>query len=212
MRSIYKGYNSLPVFNFYEIIRSNNLAWFIKGYDDDPIELTEKETISYTELFHKIYEESLAYLGNVKSEQHFKKLAEIDSLETKIVRVSNTCKIIANIPLTSKWFVKFVDDLKEEGFKYTKPITTEEEKLTYFKYLESRLKGERNKLNIKKIQYKDVLPNEKKKKKPIDLVKNKIILEEILAPKSIDLRTMPLKEWDALCKRADEKVKQLKTK
>ena len=206
MHSIYKGYRDLPTFNFYEIIETSNLNWFKKGYDGEEIELTPDETESYLKRFHQIYEDRIAYLGDVKTEQYFKKLAEVNSLETKIFRITNTCKVIVQIPLKNEWFVKFVDDLKEEGFKYGKPIETEDERLSYFKWLESKLKGERNKLNLKRILYKDILVKEKQQAKT-DLVRDKVIIEEILAPKSIDLRIMPLQEWDVLCKRAEEKTK-----
>lgn len=205
MHLSYKGYRDLPVFNFYEILETNNLSWFKKNYDGEDDELSKEETEELIKRFHKIYEDRISYLGDANTEQYFRKLAEINSLEQKIYRVSNTCKIITQIPLKSKWFNKFIQDLKEEGIKFGKPIKTEEERLIYFKFLESKLRGERNRLKVKKIQYKDIL--EPKKKVKIDLVKDKVIIEEILAPKSINLRTTPLQEWDVICKRAEQKSK-----
>lgn len=205
MQLTYKGYRDIPVFNFYEILETNNLSWFKKDYDGEDDELSNEEISNLTDRFHNIYEDRIAYLGDANTEQHFRKLAEINSLEQKIYRISNTCKIITQIPFKSEWFDKFVQDLKDEGFKFGKPVKTEEDKVRYFKFLEQKIKGERNRLKLKKLQNKDILSPEKKVK--IDLVRDKVIIEEILSPKSINLRTTPLQEWDVLCKRAEQKSK-----
>lgn len=204
--NIYKGYSDLPTFNFYEIIETANLNWFFKDYNGEDVEMEQDVREGFTQKMYDIYDERIEYLGDVKTEMYFKKLAEIDALQTKYQRVIILCSTIVQIPLKNKYFIQYVDELKEEGFKFGKPVTTIEEKGIYFDFLDSKLKGLKNKLNIKKAQNKEFLVDTNKKR--ADLVRDKIILNEIIPNQIIDLRVTPIKEWDALCKRASEKTKK----
>ena len=205
----YLGYDTIPVYNFYKISESNDFRWFYKKYDGHNIEeLKDEALLLLAERFKQIFLDRIEYLDDVKTKEYYRKLIEVNNLEMKCYRLQNTFNTIKDIPFENEYFFKFVDDLKEEGLKFGK-IVIESQHEAYLKLMESKIKGWNTKLKALKIEYKDIL-NPEKSKHTFDLVKEKIILKEVLPEQDINTKITVLKEWDALVKRAGEKAKEHK--
>ena len=211
IKNTFLGYEDITVKNFYKISETSDLRWFYKDYEGiDRKELKDSENEELAGRFKQIFIDRIDYLDDYKTKEYYRKLIEVTNAKMKLYRMANTLKLINEITLKSEYFEQFVQDLKEEGLKYGKPVTTEEERTIYLKLMDSKVKGFKTKLAALKLEYKDVLePKEAAKK--FDLMREMIILQEILPEQRINVGKDPLKLWDGYKLRAEEKAKEQKS-
>jgi hypothetical protein len=204
----YRGFEDLPVYNFYQIISERDFRYFYKGYlKGNSLEISEDEELELVDRFQKVFDERVEYTNDTKTREYYRKLAEISDLEMKLFRIQNTFNVLIDIEFESEYFDKFVKDFEEEGYKYTTEIISKIEVPFYFKWLKGKIRGFRTKVKVKKSQYKDILtPPTRETGVKFDLMKEKILLEEILN-RSININKCSIKEWSALVIRASEKAK-----
>lgn len=209
MKNTFLGYEDIIVRNFYKISETSDFRYFFKDFDGvNNKELTNKENLTFADRFKQIFLDRIEYLDDYKTKEYYRKLNEVEILKMKVYRISQTVKTISEIPLKNKYFEKFVQDLKEEGLKFGKPIKTEAERIVYLKLMASKIKGFNTKLSALKLEYKDIFKPKKEQKQ--DLVKEMIVLQEIHPNQRIDINKMTLQHWDGLVKLAQEKNKENK--
>ena len=208
MKDTYLGYDDIAVKNFYKISETSDFNWFYKDFDgSEGKELKSDELETLGARFKQIFLDRIEYLDDHKTKEYYRKLIEVENVKMKLFRVSNTFNVMKDIPLDNEYFEQFVQDLKEEGFKYGEPVKTKEDRLSYLKLMSSKIKGYKTKLSALKIEYKDILePKEASKK--FDLMREMIILQEVLPEQRINISKDPLKLWDGYVRRAGEKAKQ----
>lgn len=203
----YLGYDSIPVYNFYKISETTDFRWFYKRYDGFNIkELEDAVLLDLAIRFKQIFVDRIEYLDDIKTKEYYRKLIEVSNTEMKYTRMQNTLNTLKEIPFKSEYFIKYVEDLKEDGLKFGEPVIESQQEV-YLKLMQSKVKGFKTKLGALKLEYKDVLEPKKEKVKQ-DLIKEKIVLKEVLPEQDIDIHKTTLKEWDALVKRAGEKAKE----
>lgn len=209
MTNTYLGYEDIVTRNFYKISETSDLRWFYKDFDgSEGKELKDEQTVELAARFKQIFLDRIDYLDDYKTKEYYRKLIEVENMRMKLYRVSNTFNLLKDIPFKNEYFQKFVQDLKEEGFKFGKDVKRNE-KTVYLKLMQSRVKGFKTKLSALKLEYKDILePKEAGKK--LDLTREMIILQEVLPEQRIDINKDPLKLWDGYVKRAGEKAKENK--
>ncbi len=208
MKNTYLGYEDIIVRNFYKISETGDLRWFYKDYEGiDGKELKDAQTVELGARFKQIFLDRIDYLDDYKTKEYYRKLIEVQNAKMKLYRLLNTLKLVKEIPLKNEYFQKFVQDLKEEGLKFGKPVKTNKDREIYLKLMESKVKGFKTKVSALKLEYKDVLEPEEASKK-FDLTNEMIILQEVLPEQRININKDPLKLWDAYAKRAKEKVKK----
>ncbi|MCB0743509.1 MAG: hypothetical protein KDC67_06370 [Ignavibacteriae bacterium] len=209
IQNTYKGYDDLPTHNFYEIASKGDLGWFFKDYDGDGKEIEQETKEILAKRFHSIYDERIAYTGNVNTEHYFKVANDIIKLENKLMRIENALMCFETMSIKSEFFQQYVDYFKEEGIM-SGEVKTEKEKESYITTIKNKKSGFRNKLKLLKFNNKDILDAFKdKSEKEVDILRLKILLEESLDLKyRLDLKTIPIKEFDALHKRAEQKRKK----
>ena len=210
MTNTYLGYEDITVKHFYKISETSDLRWFYKDYQGgESKELKDSDAKELAERFKKIFVDRIEYLDDYKTKEYYRKLIEVTNAKMKLYRITNTLKLINEIPLKSEYFDQFVQDLKEEGLKYGKPVTTEEDRIIYLNLIDVKIKGFKTKLSALKLEYKDILEPKQAAKK-FDLMAEMIILQEILPEQRINVNKTPLKLWDGYKKRAEDKSKEQK--
>ena len=210
MTDTYLGYDDIAVKNFYKISETSDFNWFYKDFQGvDGKDFEDKESIKFAERFKQIFLDRIEYLDDHKTREYYRKLTEVGNLEMKVYRIGNTLHTLKDIPLKNEYFQKFVDDLKQDGLKFGKPVKFKKDRIVYLKLMDSIVKGIRTKLSALKLEYKDILePKEASKK--FDLTREMIILQEVLPEQRINVNTDPLKLWDGYVKRAGEKAEENK--
>ncbi len=210
MTDTYLGYDDIAVKNFYKISETSDLNWFYKDYQGvNGKELKDKDSIELSLRFKQIFLDRIDYLDDHKTREYYRKLTEVGNLEMKVYRIGNTLHTLKDIPLKNEYFQKFVEDLKQDGLKFGKPVKFKKDRIVYLKLMDSIVKGIRTKLAALKLEYKDILePKEASKK--FDLTREMIILQEVLPEQRINVNTDPLKLWDGYVKRAGEKAEDNK--
>jgi hypothetical protein len=206
----YIGFDDLPVYNFYQIIEYSDVRWFYKTfYKGSELKISETQEKMLSDRFQDIFSERLEYSNDLKSLEFYRKYTELRSLEVKFYRIVNSFNVILDIYFDDISFGLFVNDFAKEGFIYDKQIRNENDRIKYILWLQKKIKGVKNKLNITRIRNADVLENKDVSQviSKFDLVKEKILLQEALGI-SINERKCSLKEWVALCMRAEEKARQ----
>ena len=210
MTNTFIGYDDIIVKNFYKISETSDFNWFFKEFEGvEGKKLTDKQNLTFAQRYKQIFLDRIEYLDDVKTKEYYRKLNEVEILKMKVYRLANTLTTLNDIPLNNEYFEKFVQDLKEEGLKFGKPVKTEAERKSYLKLMDSKVKGWKTKLSVLKLEYKDVL-EQKKEDKKFDLVKEMIVLQEALPEQRININKTPLKLWDGYIRRAGEKAAENK--
>lgn len=201
---LYRGFSDLPIYNFYEILKTHNMCFFFKDYlDGDDIVIEHKDEMMLIDRFKKVFQDRLDYSGDIKAIESQRKIKEVQREEAKLYRMKNTFNTLIEIPFANKFFNLFVEDLKKDGVKFKKELTPKT-KLAFFDFVIKKIKFQGNKIKTLKVEYKDELEVKESNGEEFDLMKEKIILDEI-SNKDIDIYSCPVKEWTALVLRAKEK-------
>lgn len=192
---IYKTCEVLPVYNFMQIINTDNLSWLIKGYD----EFGAKEDYVYkenlTSFWNRIIEEYLDLKKDKKVIQSYNARIIINRLEDGL----NTCKMLlglCTIDIGLVNIIKISEALSIHNKKYeidlNKPL--EEEK----KRIGKLFKRAQFNIDIKKSNFeKDFSSKEEQSK--LDIYQEMANLEQALKRNEINPKTTVVAKWIALC-------------
>lgn len=176
---------TLPVYNFYECLKSGNLDYLWK----DEI---GKEDLS--EVWKTIYNEycEAAKIDN----RHLKQIAKVDFLIFKYKRISSTVAIFPKLSEENQ--KRAVEILKKDNYFLDLSKDLEPQ----FKRINSQLSALATKIKIEQ----EKLPKEDKKE-AVSLMKQVISLENMKPGISIDIYTETMEKWLARMESAAEEIK-----
>lgn len=208
----YLGFEDIPVFNFYKIAETTDVRWFYKNFRSDrSIKISVDESLELLDRYKETYDERVKYTNDVKSIEYYRKLTEVSDLETKLFRMTSGFNVLVDMPFDHKLFSKYLEYFGQEGYVYKDEIIDEKSKSDCLKWLQTKIKGFKTKVNVKKANYADVLkPKEvTTENAKFDVVREKILLQESLGV-TINIYKCPLIEWCAMLVRAEEKAADAK--
>lgn len=188
MAKYHQSIRTLPVFNFYEILKTGSLdhLWIDEAGEED-----------LSEVWDKIYNEYCEEAG--VDNRHLKQVAKIEELKLKHekVRLLLMLSVDKAKPVRDKAreYLKNFNFIFREG----KPIQEE------FDRLVNQLKSLETKIAIEE----EKLPKEDKKE-AVKLMKQVVALENLFPGRNIDIYTMPVEKWLAIIEHADERIKSMK--
>ena len=198
-KNFYKSCDSLPIYNFYQILNTGELSWMCKDYsvDDDPIKFSQKELETIGEYWFDISNAYNEMMGEKTGNTRFKVMAQISELidEHEIVRTL----------------------LNYHKFLRSASVANEIEKWGYYPFdhekSEKKLKGISFRINMIKSKNPDLFPEEDTEPQQYDIFQDFILLENSLDNGiKIDPHTTPVTRWVKMILFNDKKNRELKQK
>ena len=198
-RNFYKSCDSLPIYNFYQILNTGDMSWMHKEHsvDDDPIEFKQKDLEEASEYWFEISNAYNEMMGEKTGNTRFKVMAQISELidEHEIVRTL----------------------LNYHKFLRSAAIANEIEKWGYYPFdhekSEKKLKGIEFRINMIKSKNKDLFPDEEREESQYDIFQDVILLENSLDNGiKIDPHTTPVTRWVKMILYNDKKNRDIKQK
>lgn len=198
----YKSCKTLLMYNFYEILDSEDYRWLVTDYNENSeLVLTDKEQTELSDLWKEIFNEYIILKGDQSIINNLRKRAIIAKLQNRLFWGATLLNLIIRNP-KSKNLEKIIDELSTYKFKIikSKPLEKEIERIT------KQLKSLRTTLNIEISKYESKLEtNSKKEKSNID---SQIInVGKILDLKyKISSKETTVSEWLSYCENAKKVI------
>lgn len=198
----YKSCKTLPMYNFYEIIGSNDYRWILKDFNEDSDTILSKEENNRLEsTFNNIFNEYVELKNDAKIINNLKQRAIIANLENRLFWGATLLKLYMSNPTEET-----ANALKEWKFKVNinGNLQNEVDSLT------RQLKSLRTKINMEVSKFETTLEKNKKQKD----VKFNIDEQTISIAKVLELnfpiiaKQTTVSQWVAYCKQAEQVVKQ----
>lgn len=198
-KSFYKSCDSLPIYNFYQILNTGDLSWLVKGHsiDDDPVKFSPSEQEVVADYWFEITNAYNEMMGEKTGNTRFKVMAQISELidEHEIVRTL----------------------LNYHKYLKSPSIANEIEKWGYYPFdhekSEKKLNGIRFRINMIKSKNPDLFPKEDTEIQQYDIFQDVILLENSLDNGiKIDPITTPVTRWVKMLLFNDKKNQELKQK
>ena len=198
----YKSCKTLPMYNFYEILGSNDYRWLLKAfnYDSDMI-VSDEENKRLETVFYNIFNEYIELKNDTKTINNIKQRAIIANLENRLFWGATLLKLYIKNPTEGT-----AKALKEWKFKIDFNGNLEKE----IKSVSNQLKSLKTKINIEVSKYESTLEKNKSKKE----IKFNIDEQTISIAKVLELnfpiiaKTTTVSQWVAYCKNAERVIKQ----
>ena len=203
-----KTYNyckTLPMFNFYEIMETEEYRWLLKDFNDDSdISLSEEELNALKELFQTLFNEYIELKKDNKVLKTLKQRAIIANLENRMFWGATLLKLFINNPTEET-----AESLRSWKFKIdiTKPLDLEVESVT------KQLKSLRTKINMEVSAYEKMVENKNKNKEKLNIEKQAINVAKGLDLKyPINTKETTMVQWLAYCENLEYIIKENKKK
>jgi len=201
-----KTYNyckTLPMFNFYEIMETEEYRWLLKDFNDDSdISLSEEELNALKELFQTLFNEYIELKKDNKVLKTLKQRAIIANLENRMFWGATLLKLFINNPTEET-----AESLRSWKFKIdiTKPLDLEFESVT------KQLKSLRTKINMEVSAYEKMVENKNKNKEKLNIEKQAINVAKGLDLKyPINTKETTMVQWLAYCENLEYIIKENK--
>ena len=201
-----KTYNyckTLPMFNFYEIMETEEYRWLLKDFNDDSdISLSEEELNALKELFQTLFNEYIELKKDNKVLKTLKQRAIIANLENRMFWGATLLKLFINNPTEET-----AESLRSWKFKIdiTKPLDLEVESVT------KQLKSLRTKINMEVSSYEKMVENKNKSKEKLNIEKQAINVAKGLDLKyPINTKETTMVQWLAYCENLEYIIKENK--
>ena len=201
-----KTYNyckTLPMFNFYEIMETEEYRWLLKDFNDDSdISLSEEELNALKELFQTLFNEYIELKKDNKVLKTLKQRAIIANLENRMFWGATLLKLFINNPTEET-----AESLRSWKFKIdiTKPLDLEVESVT------KQLKSLRTKINMEVSAYEKMVENKSKSKEKLNIEKQAINVAKGLDLKyPINTKETTMIQWLAYCENLEYIIKENK--
>jgi hypothetical protein len=201
-----KTYNyckTLPMFNFYEIMETEEYRWLLKDFNDDSdISLSEEELNALKELFQTLFNEYIELKKDNKVLKTLKQRAIIANLENRMFWGATLLKLFINNPTEET-----AESLRSWKFKIdiTKPLDLEFESVT------KQLKSLRTKINMEVSAYEKMVENKNKSKEKLNIEKQAINVAKGLDLKyPINTKETTMVQWLAYCENLEYIIKENK--
>jgi hypothetical protein len=203
-----KTYNyckTLPMFNFYEIMETEEYRWLLKDFNDDSdISLSEEELNALKELFQTLFNEYIELKKDNKVLKTLKQRAIIANLENRMFWGATLLKLFIQNPTEET-----AESLRSWKFKIdiTKPLDLEVESVT------KQLKSLRTKINMEVSSYEKMVENKNKSKEKLNIEKQAINVAKGLDLKyPINTKETTMVQWLAYCENLEYIIKENKKK
>ena len=205
----YKSANTIPAFNFFEGIKTGNILWFIKGYNEDEEEdysLNENQLKALNKYKEDIYWDYIDLVNDQKVKNTYKKQILIEQWEGihSIVDGSISLYETTKNPLN----LRYINQIEDIGWKidFSKNVPKQ------VSALKRKLKGLRNRIKLFKSKITAQIKTDNKKREQgeeADIDKTALIIEQNLELKrELDTRTTTLKKFVFLMEMNDSKIRQ----
>jgi len=202
----YNNCKSIPMYNFYEILESNEYKWLLKDFNEDSgVILSEKELNVLKELFQTIFNEYIELKKDNKVIKVLKQRAIIANLENRMFWGATLLKLFINNPTKET-----AESLHSWKFKIdiTKKLDLEVESVT------RQLKSLRTQINMAISTYEEMTKKDKnKKEEKLNIEKQAINVAKGLDLKyPINTKETTMLQWLAYCENLEYIVKENKKK
>lgn len=189
----YKSCGSLPVFNFYKILNTEDLSYLVRDHDvdDEPIVFTEEELVELSSIWFEITSEYNELFGEKINTNNYVIIAQISQMAQELEIVSTMLSLYSVKPSEKlkmalkewKYDVEDMDKCKKklDSLKFRMEFTAEKNKALFER--DEKDKGKKYKL------YDDV-----------------VRLENSMGI-TIDVHKTVLEKWAALILKNDELIK-----
>ena len=198
----YKSCKTLPMYNFYEILGSEDYRWLLKDFNEDiDTNIQDTEKVRLETIFKDIFNEYIELKNDIKIINNLKQRAIIANLENRMFWGATLLKLYIQNPTEGT-----AKALKDWKFKVDFKGSLEKE----IQSLSNQLKSLKTRLNIEISKYENTLEKNKSKKD----VKFNIDEQTINIAKVLDLnfpiiaKTTTVAQWVAYCKNAENIIKQ----
>ena len=198
-RSYFKSCDTLPIFNFYQILNTSDLSWLVKGHDadSDPIQFTETETAELNHYWFNITNRYNEMFGEKTGNTRFVVLAQIAELAQEVDIVST---------LLNYYHIRKSESIKNALSEWNYDADDMEK-------CEKKIKGITFRINMMKSKNKDLFPTEAEEveKKQYDLFNDVVLLENSLGNgTSVDVHTTCVTKWVKMILYNDQKNREIK--
>ena len=204
----YKSCKTLFMYNFYEILDTQDYRWLVTDYNENSdLELTDNQKEELEVLWKEIFNEYIELKGDQKIINSLRKRALIANLQNRLYFGATLLKLIAKNP-KSKNLEDIINELAKWKFRLDKekPLPKEIEKVT------KQLKSLRTRLNMEISRYTSELEKQQKQEK------TNIDEQAINVGKTLDLKypiiskETTVTQWLAYSKQAKKIIQDGKRK
>lgn len=192
----YKNCDELPIYNFHEILKNNDLNFLVVGYEQsDEIELDDKAS----GLWSEIYEEYIDLTGDNTLKVYYEVLQDLMFLKTRYSVVSGLLVNVSTMQLTEDIFTKYISELRSWGYKINvnKPLANEINRKV------RQLRASENKIRIKENELES-LRSKRDHGDNMTLITQSVKMEQALSRNNIDIKTTVVSKWVAMIKEIKE--------
>lgn len=201
----YNNCKSIPMFNFFEIMETEEYRWLLKDFNDDSdMSLPLKELNALKELFQTIFNEYIELKKDTKVLKTLKQRAIIANLENRMFWGATLLKLFIQNPKEET-----ADSLRSWKFKIdmSKPLDKEVESVT------KQLKALRTQINMAISTYEKMTENKNKDKEKLNIEKQAINVAKGLDLKyPINTKETTIVQWLAYCENLEHIIKENKKK
>ena len=197
-RPTYNNCKSIPMYNFYETMETDDYRWLLKDFDDDSdISLSEKEKEALKLKFRDIFNEYLELKKDEKVIKTLKQRAIIANLENRMFWGVTLLKLYIKNPMEET-----AEALKSWKFKiYPKPLDEQIKSLT------KQLKSLKTQINMETSSYEKMTEKSDKKEK-VNIEKQAINVAKGLDLKyPINTKDTTIVQWLAYCENLETIIK-----
>lgn len=200
----YKNCKTIPMYNFYEILATNNYKWVLMNYNDNSdVDISEKENNRLKLIFQDIFNEYLELKKDEKVLKTLKQRAIIANLENRFFWGVTLSKLY--LKNKSK---ETLESLKSWKFK----VNESDDLNSIFDSLNKQLKALRTKINLEKSTF-NKLTKDNNVKKDFNIEKQAINVAKGLDLKyPINTKETTMLQWIAYCENLEHIIKENKKK
>ena len=188
----YKSCGSLPVFNFYKILNTNDLSYLVRGFDvdDDSIEFSQEEVLLLSDIWFNITCEYNGLFGDKINSNNYLIVAQISEMAQELEIVSTMLAFYEMRPSEAlkkallEW--KYDPDLPEKCDK--------------------KLKALKFRMEFTQGKNKDLFEVDEKKEKKVYKLYDEVVRLENALGITIDVHKTVLEKWASLIMKNDELV------
>lgn len=187
MLKYYRNCDELPIFNFYEILKTKNYAYLYLDYDgyDD---MVAKD--NFQDVFQDIYEEYVNLIGDNTTLIYYELIKDVLYLETRYKVVSSLMKNMTSTPMNKETRKAYIGALRKWRYKIDEKKDFGDEMIRVVR----QLKASKNALKIKQSELK-ALREKNDNGSNLTLVQQEVKLEQALSRNNVDTKKTSVTKW-----------------
>lgn len=192
---VYK-FNNFPIWNFREIMNTENYLWLLKDYEGGESNADLKFLQEYwVEIFYKYLDLS----NDDSTKSNFLTILDLKAMEFEYKIISNCVNLfVSGVKASDKKKLQKILNEKGYNFNHKKNIAKQLERII------NSLKILKTNISQKKLETEALFDKDQKKVKQ-DIYKDCVLLEEGLGKKDLDPTTIVCPKWIAYLNRLKDK-------